>query len=75
MPVNEDDGDGAWNVFDRDVRRREPAFPPPQLPVDIRVEAAERAVVALGANRLHDAYDEGFRVFADPAGHPFCLVF
>ena len=37
--------------------------------------AAERAVIALGASRLHDAHDKGFRVFADPAGHPFCLVF
>ena len=93
MRVNEDDGDGAWEVIGRDVGWRELAFQratpylppvwpepghPQQLHVDIRVDdvdAAERAVVALGASRLHDARDKGFRVFADPAGHPFCLVF
>ena len=52
---------------------------PQQLHVDIRVEdvdAAERAVLAAGAARLQPSEDEkGFRVFADPAGHPFCLVF
>lgn len=39
-------------------------------------EAQER-VLALGARAL-DLDDEGgkrdFRVFADPAGHPFCLI-
>ena len=31
---------------------------------------------ALGARRLPDPPDaENFRVYADPAGHPFCLVF
>jgi hypothetical protein len=28
---------------------------------------------ALGATRL-DGEGDDFRVFADPAGHPFCLV-
>ncbi len=28
-------------------------------------------MLALGATRLHP--DDGFRVYADPAGHPFCL--
>lgn len=56
--------------------RPEPGHPQ-QLHVDIRVDdvdTAERAVVALGASRLHDASEKGFRMFADPAGHPFCLV-
>jgi hypothetical protein len=40
------------------------------------VDAAERQVLALGARRLQDPPDaEDFRVYADPAGHPFCLVF
>ena len=31
---------------------------------------------ALGARRLPDPPDaDDFRVYADPAGHPFCLVF
>lgn len=43
------------------------------LDIDVAdVDAAERAVLALGATRLSDA--GGWRVYADPAGHPFCLV-
>jgi catechol 2,3-dioxygenase-like lactoylglutathione lyase family enzyme len=50
-----------------------------QLHLDFTVpdiEAAEAQVLALGATPL-DLDDEGdrrgFRVYADPAGHPFCL--
>ncbi|MET0415734.1 MAG: VOC family protein [Actinoplanes sp.] len=55
----------------------DPAFPQ-QLHLDIRVadvDDAERRVLALGARRLPAEHESGFRVFADPAGHPFCLVF
>jgi len=58
-------------------RWRDPRFPQ-QLHLDIRVDdvdAAERVVLELGARRLPAEREEGFRVFADPAGHPFCLVF
>jgi catechol-2,3-dioxygenase len=52
---------------------------PQQLHLDIEVDdvdEAERQVLALGARRLPDPPDaEDFRVFADPAGHPFCFVF
>ena len=52
---------------------------PQQLHLDITVEdpdEAERQVLALGARRLPDPPDaDNFRVFADPAGHPFCLVY
>ena len=52
---------------------------PQQLHLDVHVDdvdAAEQQVLALGASRLPDPPDaEDFRVFADPAGHPFCLVF
>ena len=52
---------------------------PQQLHLDVQVDdpdEAERQVLALGARRLPDPADaDGFRVFADPAGHPFCLVF
>lgn len=41
------------------------------------VEAACREVSDLGANLLQRAEDpeaaDGFHVFADPAGHPFCI--
>ena len=52
---------------------------PQQLHLDVHVDdpdEAERQVLALGASRLPDPEGaEDFRVFADPAGHPFCLVF
>ena len=39
------------------------------------VDSAEREVLALGATRLKGAAEDGdFRVFRDPAGHTFCLV-
>ncbi|UOY01078.1 VOC family protein [Blastococcus sp. PRF04-17] len=59
-----------------------PRWPDPAHPqqehLDIRVlhpDEAERAVLALGATLLAGEKGTGFRVFADPAGHPFCLVY
>jgi catechol 2,3-dioxygenase-like lactoylglutathione lyase family enzyme len=59
-----------------------PQFPDPrgsqQFHLDIHVEdpdKAEREVLALGATRVPDATGEDFRVFRDPAGHTFCLVY
>jgi len=53
-----------------------PAWPDPARPqqvhVDVMVEdlaAAGPRVLALGATRL-----DGEDVYADPAGHPFCLI-
>ncbi|MET8981938.1 VOC family protein [Streptomyces sp. NPDC004539] len=37
------------------------------------VDEAERRVLALGARAVRRADEDGFRVFLDPAGHPFCL--
>ncbi|EGG43512.1 MULTISPECIES: VOC family protein [Streptomyces] len=37
------------------------------------IDAAEEKVLALGARRLQAPEGEDFRVYADPAGHPFCL--
>ena len=36
---------------------------------------SEEQVLALGARRLPGELEGRYRVFADPAGHPFCLVF
>jgi catechol 2,3-dioxygenase-like lactoylglutathione lyase family enzyme len=54
---------------------------PQQAHIDVLVDDLDRAderVAALGARRLTaDAVvhtDESFRVYADPAGHPFCLI-
>lgn len=49
---------------------------PQQMHLDVRVEDIEQAepqVLALGATRLPGG-GETFRVYADPVGHPFCLV-
>jgi hypothetical protein len=37
------------------------------------LDAAEKAVLELGATRHEQQPGETFRVFLDPAGHPFCL--
>ncbi len=49
---------------------------PQQFHLDVQVadiDRAEREVLALGARRLPGEGGD-FRVYADPAGHPFCLV-
>ncbi|GIJ70466.1 GNAT family N-acetyltransferase [Virgisporangium ochraceum] len=85
MRVNEDHDD--WVVIGSRPGARQLAFQrvanwtapgEPRLHLDIRVddvEVAERQVLALGATRLPGELAGRYRVFADPAGHPFCLVF
>jgi catechol 2,3-dioxygenase-like lactoylglutathione lyase family enzyme len=49
---------------------------PQQIHLDVMVddlEAATERVLAIGARRLARP-DEQAHVFADPAGHPFCLI-
>ena len=90
MGINEDNSDwvvigsepGRRELaFQRASMWVPPRWPDPECPrlhLDIRVEdveAAERAVVALGARKLRAEYKCGFVVFADPVGYPFCLVF
>lgn len=55
----------------------DPAYPQ-QLHPDTRVPhagQAEQKLLALGATRVPGERETGFRVFTDPAGHPFCIVF
>lgn len=61
---------------------RAPQWPgqevPQQMHLDVEVDdldGAETVVVRMGATRHeHQPSDSGsFRVFLDPAGHPFCL--
>jgi len=55
----------------------DPAYPQ-QLHLDIRVgdaDQAEHELLALGATRIHGRRQTGFRMFTDPVGHPFCIVF
>ena len=71
--------DGIGFAFEREKGEyRPPRWPDPDHPqqvhLDIEVgdlDAAEKLVLSHGATRLHDAGD--YRVFADPASHPFCL--
>lgn len=91
MRINEDIGDfiviGAEPglrqlAFQRVTEWVPPRWPDPaypqQLHLDIRVgdaDQAERELLTLGATRVPAERETGFRVFADPAGHPFCIVF
>ena len=76
------DPQGRRLAFQYSPEHEPPRFPDPrgsqQVHLDIRVddvEVAEKAVLDLGATRVTDAVGEvNFRVFRDPAGHPFCLV-
>jgi catechol 2,3-dioxygenase-like lactoylglutathione lyase family enzyme len=73
-------GDDTWQVMFQQVEEyNPPRWPDPAHPqqghLDIDVEdldAAETKVLRRGASRL-PGEGERFRVFADPAGHPFCL--
>jgi catechol 2,3-dioxygenase-like lactoylglutathione lyase family enzyme len=91
MNINEDTGNwiviGAGPglrqlAFQRAVGWTPPQWPDPAYPqqmhLDIRVSDADRAeqeLLALGAVRVQAEHETGFRVFTDPAGHPFCIVF
>jgi catechol 2,3-dioxygenase-like lactoylglutathione lyase family enzyme len=68
--------------FQRVADYRPPHWPgserPQQLHIDVTVDdmdAAEKQVLALGAVKtdVQPSEDDAFRVFLDPAGHPFCL--
>lgn len=57
-----------------------PGGVPQQIHLDLHVDnlgEAHEEVIGLGARLLKAADDptagEGFQVYADPAGHPFCL--
>jgi predicted enzyme related to lactoylglutathione lyase len=57
-----------------------PAWPaqvrPQQMHLDVMVDeldTAEAAVLDLGATKHEHQPGTSFRVFLDPAGHPFCL--
>ena len=63
-------------AFQRAADLIPPTWPQPEVPqqmhLDVMVddqETASEAVLALGARRL-----PGDHVYADPAGHPFCLI-
>ena len=72
--------DGRSVMFQQVSEYNPPRWPNPEHPqqahLDLLVEdldAGEARALQLGASRL-DGGGERFRVFADPAGHPFCLI-
>jgi catechol 2,3-dioxygenase-like lactoylglutathione lyase family enzyme len=72
--------EGHQVMFQQVAELQRPRWPDPaypqQLHLDITVDdadEAERAALALGAHRL-PGDGENWRVYADPHGHPFCLL-
>jgi len=72
---------GQALAFQKAAGHVPPKWPAPgdsqQFHLDLTVEdldTAEKGVLALGATPLDtENRSRGFRVYADPAGHPFCL--
>lgn len=74
-------GGGARLAFQLAPDHRPPTWPsneiPQQVHLDLAVDdlpAASAFAVSLGARRVTGPeVEEGFVVFVDPSGHPFCL--
>jgi hypothetical protein len=78
------DADGQWRIGVQlapdHVPPDWPDGAPQQVHLDLHVDdpaSAHDEVIALGARLLQPADDltaaEGHQVYADPAGHPFCI--
>ena len=76
------DGRDVLLSFQRAPDHQPPDWPNPDRPqqfhIDVTVDdvdEAEQQVLALGARKheLQPGEKQGWRVFLDPAGHPFCL--
>jgi len=87
--LDDEDGDwvqlrsdaGATLAFQRAPDHQPPIWPsterPQQAHLDFDVldlDEAEAQVLAIGARKAEHQPGKSFRVFLDPAGHPFCLV-
>jgi predicted enzyme related to lactoylglutathione lyase len=72
--------DGQCIAFHRVADYTRPTWPTPERPKQMHLDmlvddldAAEAAVIDLGGTRHPDQPGASYRVFLDPAGHPFCL--
>lgn len=74
-----DPAGGAPLAFQRDPDYWPDRATPQMMHLDVRVgtlDEGDRRAVEAGATRLPqppDQQDARFRVYADPAGHPFCM--
>lgn len=75
------DRDGRRLAFQQAPQYKPPHFPDPeasqQIHLDIlvdNIDIAEPQALALGAKLLQAPEGDFFRVYADPVGHIFCLV-
>jgi catechol 2,3-dioxygenase-like lactoylglutathione lyase family enzyme len=68
---------GAYRIDDFQAPAWPDGEPPKQFHLDLSVDsldAAEKAVIELGARKAeHQPEPDRWRVFLDPAGHPFCF--
>ncbi|MFI9080032.1 VOC family protein [Streptomyces sioyaensis] len=73
---------GLVLAFQRAVGYQPPLWPDPSRPQQfhldfgvVDLDRAQEQVLAQGATVLDDGPGRrGWRIYADPAGHPFCLV-
>lgn len=79
-PGSESESSGATLSFQQDPEYVPPTWPAPERPQMLHLDldsddldADEQHVLALGARRLPTPEGASFRVYADLAGHPFCL--
>lgn len=80
--VDLSDGSGVRLAFQRAPDHQPPRWPEPGRPqqfhLDLAIDAdhladAEAEVLSNGAGKASTQPGSTFRVYTDPAGHPFCL--
>jgi catechol 2,3-dioxygenase-like lactoylglutathione lyase family enzyme len=78
LVVARDEQSSPRLAFDEEAQYRPPRWPDPEHPQQLHLDfpvsdldGAEELALGLGATRLEDKGD--YRIYADPAGHPFCL--
>lgn len=80
--VISEDEESSGLAFQLTADFQPPKWPNPDYPQQIHLDVmvddfdeAEQKVLALGAHRLTNTDSaQDWRVYADPEGHPFCLV-
>jgi catechol 2,3-dioxygenase-like lactoylglutathione lyase family enzyme len=80
VEIRPQDGTDCISFQQVEAGYRAPEWPgqavPQQMHLDLMVadlDAGEAAVLELGATKAEEQPGTSFRVFLDPAGHPFCL--